>query len=249
MMKLTNAVLVLVDISGYTRFLQWNRESLLHAEELITELLEAVIDSAEYPLELNKLEGDAALLYTTYTDHPEAAALDVLKQVSGFMDAFRARQEQLIADGAGGCGCPACTNIHTLRLKAFLHTGEVVVKQVRQFTELAGQAVIEIHRLLKNSIEFDEYILLTAPFFKLTGDRLSLRSTSGTETYPDAGSIQYQVYFPEPGNAYAASPAAKPMSRPRGILEIMRLQFAILRRRLTGQAPEGFSHLPEAAAQ
>jgi hypothetical protein len=244
-MKLAKAILVLVDISGYTQFLQWNRETLLHAEEIITELLEAVIDEAEYPLELNKLEGDAAFLYTTFTDDPEAAARDVLKQVTRFLDAFRARQEKLITNGEGGCGCAACTNIHRLRLKAFLHTGEVVIKQVRQFTELAGEAVIIIHRLLKNSLDHDEYILLTSPFFQLTGDRLAYRATSGAENYPDAVSIQYQVYFPEPGNMYFHQPTAQPMSKPRGMMEIFRLKMSILWRRLTNRMPEGFTNLPQ----
>jgi hypothetical protein len=38
-----------------------HRVSLLHAEEIITELIEAVIDAAGFPLILNRL--DAAFLY------------------------------------------------------------------------------------------------------------------------------------------------------------------------------------------
>ena len=61
-MEIKEVSLVLADISGYTEFVQAHRTALLHAEQIITDLLEAVIDSAEYPLTLNKLEGDAVLL-------------------------------------------------------------------------------------------------------------------------------------------------------------------------------------------
>ena len=54
--------LVLADIGGYTRFIRLHALSVVHAQEIVTELLEAVIDRAEHPLRLNKLEGDAAFL-------------------------------------------------------------------------------------------------------------------------------------------------------------------------------------------
>ena len=53
-MEIRNVVLVMVDISGYTRFIQLHKVSVLHAEQIITDLLEAVISKAEYPLVLNK---------------------------------------------------------------------------------------------------------------------------------------------------------------------------------------------------
>lgn len=123
----------------------------------------------------------------------------------------------------------------------------MIVKQVRQFTEIAGEDVILIHRLLKNSIDSDEYILLTDSFFRLSGDQLSYRSSSGTENYPNLGSISYKVYFPEPAAIHAQRmenvPLSKPMSKPRGILEIMRFQFKIFWRRFSGQQAESFHHL------
>ena len=64
-MELKRVVLVLADISGYTRFMKIHTMSLLHAETIITELLEAVLDHAEFPLTLSKLEGDAAFMYAT----------------------------------------------------------------------------------------------------------------------------------------------------------------------------------------
>jgi len=59
-MEIQRVVMVLADISGYTCFMKLHIGSLLHAEFIIAELLEAVIDHTEYPLTLSKIEGDAA---------------------------------------------------------------------------------------------------------------------------------------------------------------------------------------------
>lgn len=56
-METKEAILVLVDISGYTEFIKRRRLSLVHAEEIISALLESVIDQTEHPLVLNKLAG------------------------------------------------------------------------------------------------------------------------------------------------------------------------------------------------
>jgi hypothetical protein len=159
-MRLTQAFLVIVDISGYTSFITNRTVSLQHAEQIITELMESVIDRADHPLIVNKLEGDAALLYREWSIGDSAAAHDVLAQVKGFFPAFYqclSRQREQRA----GCGCDACSNIDKLALKAFVHVGEFAIKQVRQFEELAGEEVILVHRLLKNSVPSREYVLMT----------------------------------------------------------------------------------------
>jgi hypothetical protein len=45
-MEIKEAYLILADISGYARFVKMHRASILHAEEMVTELMEAVIDAA-----------------------------------------------------------------------------------------------------------------------------------------------------------------------------------------------------------
>ncbi|MBI3167836.1 MAG: DUF2652 domain-containing protein, partial [Chloroflexi bacterium] len=67
-METKKVALVIVDISGYTQFIRSEKTSAVHAEEIIFDLLEAVIDKAAYPLTLNKLEGDAAFLYAELKD-------------------------------------------------------------------------------------------------------------------------------------------------------------------------------------
>jgi hypothetical protein len=159
-MRLTHAFLVIVDISGYTSFITNRTVSLQHAEQIITDLMESVIDRADHPLIVNKLEGDAALLYCECAVGDRAAAHDVFAQVKGFFPAFYqclGRQREQRAN----CNCDACSNIDKLALKAFVHAGEFAIKQVRQFEELAGEEVILVHRLLKNSIPSREYVLMT----------------------------------------------------------------------------------------
>lgn len=160
-MRLAHALLVLVDISGYTRFITRRTTSLLHAEQIVTELLASVIDKAEYPLVLNKLQGDAALLWREYAPGDAADALQgALVQIGGFFSAFAACRQRL-AQQRGNCPCEACRGTANLTLKAFVHCGEIAIKQVRQFEELAGEPLIFIHRLLKNHVDLREYVLLS----------------------------------------------------------------------------------------
>jgi hypothetical protein len=159
-MRLAHAFLVIVDISGYTAFIHERQTSLLHAEQIITELMESVIDRAAHPLTVNKLEGDAALMYAETEAGDVAAGRDVLAQVKAFFPVFATCLAKQRAERSG-CNCEACGGIDKLRLKAFVHVGEMAVKQVRQFEELAGESVIFVHRLLKNHVARREYVLLS----------------------------------------------------------------------------------------
>jgi hypothetical protein len=159
-MRLAHTVLVLADISGYTHFIVNREVSLLHAEEIITALMEAMIDRAEHPLVLNKLQGDAALFYAESGEDRGAAMRDALRQVQALFAAFDATRARIGAERAN-CGCDACANIAGLRIKAFVHCGEIAIKQVRQFEELAGEDVILVHRLMKNHLAEREYVLLS----------------------------------------------------------------------------------------
>ena len=194
-MKLRHAALVIVDISGYTQFIRQRNLSLLHAEEIISQLLESVIDKAEYPLILNKLEGDAAFLYALWDGNHAQAAQDILQQVLAFFPAFRHKAAELSHD-TSYCDCDACTHISRLKLKAFLHHGEVVLKKIRQFEELAGDNVILIHRLLKNGVDANEYLLMTESFSTLTDDIPEFKKESRAEEYDGEEPIKVDVFYP-----------------------------------------------------
>jgi hypothetical protein len=189
------ALLVLADISGYTRFTRLRALSLLHAEEIITELLEAVIDRARYPLQIAKLEGDAVFLYADTGDDPAAAARDVARQVTEFFEAFQARSRLLAATSI--CPCQACGSISDLKLKVIVHAGQVAYKRIRQFDELAGEPVIRVHRLAKNSIREHEYILVTDAFYALSGPWPGPAPEVRVEAVPDLEPTQVYVFYPK----------------------------------------------------
>lgn len=193
-MEVKRVALVLVDISGYTRFITHHIGTVLHAEAIITDLLETVIDKSEYPLTLSKLEGDAAFLYAILDGTGREAAQGILKQVDVFIDAFRSKERSLIA--CLTCSCEACQGVDRLRLKAFLHTGQAVIKKVHQIEELGGEDVILIHRLLKNTIPVGEYILLTDAFNQLSGGIEGRTPEARSEFCEGIGNVAVKVYYP-----------------------------------------------------
>src|SRR5689334_21985441 len=56
-------LLMIADISGYTRFIATNRESLAHCQIVITELMRTVLKELKVPIQISKLEGDAVFFY------------------------------------------------------------------------------------------------------------------------------------------------------------------------------------------
>ena len=242
--EVKRVLLVLVDISGYTQFVQLHWISVLHAEQIVTELIEAVVDAAKFPLSVNKLEGDAAFLYAETHDQDMVAAQDVAQQIMTLLEGFKAKQQELVVRASGGCPCPACCNIGQLRLKAIAHAGEAAFKRIRQFEELAGQDVILIHRLLKNSIPAKEYIVMTQPFFELSGGVPGETAESRREHCEGIGEVPVLVFYPPSGRADI--PVTRPMSRPGGLMEMERLSFTALWRRLRWpkRAKRVFANIP-----
>ena len=194
-MDARKVTLAIVDISGYTQFIHSHRLSEIHAEEIVFELLEAIIDQAAHPLTLNKLEGDAAFLFAEMSDDNQTeVARDVVHQVKEFFKVFYDRVIVLSKERAG-CDCDGCRHIFDLKLKAILHSGEAVFKKIRQYEEMAGEDVIMVHHLVKNFIPSNEYILMTESFHQLVGDVDGFPSEVRKETYEGLGDIPVHVTY------------------------------------------------------
>ena len=191
------AVLIIEDISGYTRYMTANVKTLAHSQVVITELVKAIVQQVELPLELAKLEGDAVFLYGRKLNGsqpwPEAKRVIGSKLLT-FFRMFSEKVEEL--SRSTSCSCQACTHIDKLRLKIVVHGGEVLFHRVFNFLELAGLDVIIAHRLLKNSVASDQYMLMTeAARHDLEFDE-PIQLTTGSETYEDIGRINTFIYIP-----------------------------------------------------
>jgi uncharacterized protein YndB with AHSA1/START domain len=180
--------LVLADISGYTRFL--SDSELEHANGIIGELLGAIIEAIDAPLEVSRIEGDAVFMYGVV---PEGmSGLTVLETVEHTYVAFRGALETMVLNTT--CQCNACVNIGSLGLKIVMHCGEFVVTTAGPMTTLSGSDVITAHRLLKNTVRettgIDDYLLVTqACVDDLDIPRVVESWMPHSESYEDVGEV------------------------------------------------------------
>ncbi|GLO69099.1 hypothetical protein MACH17_06160 [Phaeobacter inhibens] len=240
-MRSFQAVLVVADISGYTRFIMLHRASIAHAEVIISELLESVTETASTPLKLQKLEGDSAFMYAEISGSEKDAVADVMRQVRDFIAAFDKKKRQLFEKSIGGCIRSACQSIEVLDLKVIVHIGDVLEKKVSGSTELAGEAVIVAHRLLKNSLSGDRYVLATIDVASLLDEAPFESARQIVEPIKDMGDFLLTAYLPDGENLDRQG--VRPLTRPSSYLEILRLFAASAGAKLRPrQRP--FEHLP-----
>ena len=156
------ALLLIADIGGYTRFMRMHRLNLAHAQENTSKLLEATIDAAPR-LTLVGVEGDAAFMYV-----PEPEDEEIAGSIASVAEAMHRgfHTEQARIGSLTLCPCDACHQIGRLTVKVVAHIGDVVEQRVRTIVTLAGTDVILVHRMLKNSVPVDEYVLMTEPVYE-----------------------------------------------------------------------------------
>ncbi len=146
------------DISGFSQFVE--NTAVEHSIHIISELLEILLDSNRINLKLAEIEGDALFMYS----QEEFSFSQIETQISKMLNAFRAHlykyEHQRI------CDCGACTMAIDLKIKFFVHWGRLDFIRVKNIKKPYGQDVNRIHRLLKNDVPLDEYILFSNPSIK-----------------------------------------------------------------------------------
>ena len=184
---MSKTLLFLPDISGYTEFVQTTEIS--HSQHVIAELLEVLIDANTEGLQLAEIEGDALFFYKE-----EIPSLEkLLAQIETVFTAFYSHLKLLEKNRI--CPCNACSSAPNLQLKIIAHCGEIEFISVKDKRKPFGSEVIEAHRLMKNSIESDQYVLLTDSLNKEIGLTASYSSklfklSKGNDTY-DGKNIPY----------------------------------------------------------
>lgn len=190
-------ILIIADISGYTEFMVSSQVEIEHSQKIISNLIQAIINCIDVPLEVAKLEGDAIFLYALKDS--QSYSWEKVKQSLGarFINFFHMfRRKQLEIAQHNDCPCGACTNIDKLALKVVIHSGRALFYHIQQFSELSGEDVILVHRLLKNNVARKEYILMTDSAYADIEYPATVAVEPGQEIYEHLGKINTQIYYP-----------------------------------------------------
>lgn len=151
---MNRSLLFLPDISGFTKFVQTTEVE--HSQHVISELLEVLIEANTEELQLAEIEGDALFFFK----EEEIPSLEkLLAQIETMFTAFYSHLKLLERNRV--CPCNACSTAPNLQLKIVAHSGELQFINVQNKRKPFGAQVIEVHRLMKNSVDSDNYVLLS----------------------------------------------------------------------------------------
>ena len=151
---MAKSLLFIPDISGFTKFIQTTEVE--HSQHVIAELLEVLIAANIEDLRLAEIEGDALFFYK---DGEVLSQERLLAQIETMFTAFHSHLKLMEINRI--CPCNACSSAAKLELKIMAHCGELQYIEVQGKRKPFGQQVIEAHRLLKNSIDSENYVLVS----------------------------------------------------------------------------------------
>jgi hypothetical protein len=188
--------LILADISGYTRFMVENQLSAIHGQICITTLIETLLREVDIPLQLQEIEGDAVFLYATHPGEDRAwqeVLVQVRAKLERFFDVFF--EGMVAAAESTPCGCAVCVNASELSLEIVVHSGRTVFHTIAGRPQVSGSEVILAHRLLKNSVPSNEYLLVSDAAFRDLGREMGLGFVEGEERYEGFGLVKTHVHL------------------------------------------------------
>ena len=198
------------DISGFSKFVK--NTAIQHSQHIVEELLEVLIDANEMELEISEIEGDAILFYRHGT---KPTAAEILAQVQRMYVKFHAHLK--LYESHRICQCGACSSAHDLALKFVLHFGDISQKRVKDFTKLFGNDLIIAHRLMKNEVPMDEYVLFTHQLLNVCSAWVDMQQAAWDD--PEEGEGHYDgelvkyCYLPlEPLQAHVPEPRVEDYS-------------------------------------
>ena len=182
------ACFLIADISGYTGYLA--DVELEHAQDILADLIGAVVSALRPNFRLAKLEGDAAFTYLPGKTVDGSMLLDTIERCY-----FGFRRRRRDVRQATSCPCNACMRIPDLDLKFVVHHGQAVIQKVAGRQELLGSDVIVVHRLLKNDVVEELGIKAYALFSQACMDAAgigpaALGMREHAETYERIGEVR-----------------------------------------------------------
>jgi uncharacterized protein YndB with AHSA1/START domain/class 3 adenylate cyclase len=183
---------LIADISGYTGYLA--DVELDHAQDILADLVGAVVSALRPNFRLAKLEGDAAFTFMSAETIDGSMLLDTIERCY-----FGFRRRRRDVRQATACECNACVRIPDLDLKFVVHHGEAISQKVAGRQELLGSDVIVVHRLLKNDVVerlgLPAYALISQACIDASDiDPAALGMIPHTETYDRIGDVAGWVH-------------------------------------------------------
>ncbi len=182
------ACFLIADISGYTGYLA--DVELDHAQDILADLIGAVVTALRPNFRLAKLEGDAAFTFATAENVDGSMLLDTIERCY-----FGFRRRRRDVRQATACDCNACVRIPDLDLKFVVHFGSAIHQTVAGRRELLGSDVIVAHRLLKNEVVerlgISAYALISQKCIDASDiDPAALGMRRHVETYDRIGDVR-----------------------------------------------------------
>jgi hypothetical protein len=164
---MAQSLLFISDITGYSKFV-YSTEEQQHSRLIISELLEGLIDSNMLAMELVEIEGDALYYFKQdYIPSENDLLIQSEQMYNWFHNYLQSLEQKRI------CLCAACKNAKNLELKFVAHSGELDYIQVKDIRKPYGLETIQIHRILKNTIPFSEYLLVSKDLWEVIDKKAS----------------------------------------------------------------------------
>jgi hypothetical protein len=201
-----NATILIPDISGFTAFM--TNSELSHASVALNVLIDAIIQAVGDEYEVSEIEGDCVLLIKKGPPPSKKEILDVCLKIFNAFHFQRSWMQQYTV-----CPCGACQEIVNLTLKFVVHHGPLAEIKVGRFIKQSGTEMIVAHRLLKNSIDSNEYLLLTEKLLHKIDDsseEVQLDWRSASEEYPSIGKVEYRFALLDEARKHVPEPPPPP---------------------------------------
>jgi len=187
-MPTTNATILIPDISGFTEFM--TSTELSHSTTAINMLIDAMVKAIGDEYEVAEIEGDAVLLVKK---GPAPTRQEILTTCLNIFNAFHYQRKWMQQHMV--CACGACQAIANLTLKFVAHHGPVAEISVGRFVKQSGPEMIIAHRLLKNHIDNNEYLLISEKLFEQAAalaEQDELEWAISSEEYASIGKVDYR---------------------------------------------------------
>jgi hypothetical protein len=184
----TNATILIPDISGFTEFM--TTTELNHSSHAINMLIDAMLKPIGEDYEVSEIEGDAVLLIRK---GPAPSQKDIRDTCLKIFNDFH--QQRMWMQQHAVCPCGACQAIINLTLKFVVHHGPLAEIKIGRFVKQSGTEMIVAHRLLKNSIDSHEYLLMTEKLLQQsqgTDDNDDMEWNISSEEYASIGKVEYR---------------------------------------------------------